>query len=79
MTSKFLRDLAERVVATYLQAFAGLLIAGWSDAVNVGTVRAAAVAAIPAALSALKGLVAQRFGDPDSAALVADYDPHTVD
>lgn len=77
MSTKFLRDLAERTISTYVQALAGLLIAGWSDAVDLGTLRAAAVAAIPAALAVVKGLVARQFGSPDDASLTGDYDPHT--
>jgi hypothetical protein len=62
---EFILDAAERVVSTYVQVFLGLLIAsgvtGW-DAVT-----AALVAAIPAGLSALKAVIASRFGDPDTA------------
>ncbi len=62
---EFLLDAAERVVSTYVQAFITALllsgVTGW-DAVT-----AALVAAIPAALSALKAVIASRFGDPDTA------------
>lgn len=72
----WLRDAVERTLATYVQALAGLLIAGWSDMVDVGTLRAAAVAAIPAGLAVLKAAIARRFGDPESAALIGEYDAH---
>lgn len=65
----FVRDLVERVLATYVQAFAGLLIASWSDAVDLSTLRAAAVAAIPAALAVVKAGMARMVGDPDTASL----------
>jgi hypothetical protein len=61
----FFRDALERVLATYVQAFIGLLIT--SGVTDVSAVQAAALAAIPAALSALKAVIAKRFGDPDSA------------
>ena len=75
----FIKDLVERTVATYAQAFLGLLLASWSDAIDVSTLRAAAVAAIPAALAVVKGFAAKSIGDPDSAALIGEYDPHTPD
>ena len=66
----WLLDAAERVIATYVQAFLGLVIAGGVGAINLGTLRAAAVAAIPAALSVLKAIVASRVGSPDDASLL---------
>jgi hypothetical protein len=33
----FVKDLVERTVATYAQAFLGLLLASWSDAIDVST------------------------------------------
>ena len=58
-TRPFLRDLAERAISTYVQAFLGLLIA--SGVVDVAAIEAAAVAAIPAALSVVKSLLAERY------------------
>lgn len=63
----FLLDAAERVFWTYVQAFLGLLLV--SGVTDLSAVQTAALAAIPAALSALKAIIATRFGDPDSAAL----------
>ncbi len=70
LDSKFLRDATERVLSTYVQAFLGLLLVSASDALNMSVLKAAAVAAVPAALSVLKTLIATRFGDPASASLV---------
>jgi hypothetical protein len=67
MSREFLRDLFERVAATYVQSFIGLLMV--SGNLNIDAVEAALVAAIPAALSVVKGVLARRFGDPESAAL----------
>ncbi len=64
----FLRDVAERAVSTYVQAFIGLLIAG-TFVLNIGSVTAAAVAALPAALSVVKSALASRVGDAGSASL----------
>ncbi len=60
-----LLDALERVLSTYVQVFLGLLIA--SGVTGLDAVQSAALAAIPAALSALKAVIASRFGDPDTA------------
>ena len=73
----WLLDAAERVIATYVQAFLGLVIAAGLDAISLGTIRAAAVAAIPAALSVVKAIIAAKVGSPHDASLLpeADSDP----
>jgi di/tricarboxylate transporter len=64
------KDIAERTVATYLQALIGLLLAAnWVDGINLSFVQSAAVAAIPAALAVVKGALAQFVGNPDTASL----------
>lgn len=74
MSSRFLRDLAERVVATYIETLSGLMIVGWADFTRVsdfldfGT--SAAVAAVPAALAVLKAGFAKVRGDDDDASLL---------
>lgn len=70
----WLIDAAERVISTYVQAFLGLVIAAGLDAMSMSTLRAAAVAALPAALSALKAVVARTVGSPDDASLVPDIE-----
>jgi len=55
MNKPFLADLAERTVATYVQALGGLLLADSTHLMSLGTVRAAAVAALPAVLAVVKG------------------------
>lgn len=64
----FLRDLAERALSTYVQVFLGLLLAG-TFALNIDSLKAAGIAAIPAALSVLKSSLASLVGDKDSASL----------
>jgi hypothetical protein len=74
MSKRFVRDLAERVSSTYLQAFLGLLLAsgfGVDGVLDLSIAVKAAVAAIPAALSVLKGLLARGVGDKESASLAA--------
>ncbi|MDH6709736.1 hypothetical protein P3T27_006485 [Kitasatospora sp. MAA19] len=67
---KFWTDLAERTVATYVVALLGLLLADGVDLASIGTLRAATVAALPAALTVIKSAVATFVGDPTSAAIL---------
>ena len=77
MNKQFIRDLAERVISTYVQVLLGLVIASSAtDAINISTLRAAAVSAIPAALSVLKGLIAKQFGSADDASLIEPGPPY---
>jgi hypothetical protein len=69
MTKKFLADLAERAASTYAQAFLGLELAAGTDLLNVGGIKVAAIAALPAALSVIKSALAGQTGDK-SASLV---------
>ena len=74
MTARFLRDLVERVISTYVQTFLGLLLASGfavDGVVDLSLVVKAAVAALPAALSLVKGLVARSVGDKESASLAS--------
>jgi hypothetical protein len=70
MSSRFFRDLLERTLATYAVTLLGLLTAGAVDLTDLGALRAAAIAAIPAGLTVLKGALATLIGDPTSAALL---------
>lgn len=62
---RFLADIAERTIATYLEAFLGLLLAG--SVTDLSTARAAAVAAIPAGLAIAKGAIARFLGSSGTA------------
>ncbi|MCX4606856.1 hypothetical protein OG402_41245 [Streptomyces anulatus] len=53
----YARDLAERVIATFLQAFVGGLVL--TAPFDIGMWQAAAVGGVGAGLSLLKGLVAR--------------------
>ena len=77
MTSTWLRDTIERVVFTYLEALTGLLIANGTGLVDVNGAKAAAVAAIPAALAVLKAALASKVSGTVSAASIAK-DPNLV-
>ncbi len=62
--SAWLRDMVERAVATYVEAFVGLLLAAeMTDGISLGVLETAAVAALPAGLAVVKAtLVARRRG-----------------
>ncbi|WP_171167359.1 holin [Streptomyces sp. I05A-00742] len=68
MNKKVLADIAERTIAAYLTTFLGLLITDGFDLTDISALRAAAIAAIPAGLSVIKGALGRYVGDKDSAA-----------
>lgn len=70
MMRRFWLDLAERTVATYVVALLGLLAADGFDLTSLGALKAAGVAALPAALTVVKSAAASLVGDPTSAALL---------
>ncbi|MYQ85485.1 N-acetylmuramoyl-L-alanine amidase [Streptomyces sp. SID4936] len=74
-----LADVAERTVATYLQSLLGLMAASsTTDMVSLSAWQAAAVSAIPAALSALKSTLGTVLGRPGTASwLTLNRDPAT--
>ncbi|MER8233463.1 holin [Streptomyces sp. NPDC094049] len=61
--NRLLLDTIERTVGTYAVAFLGLLLADGVDLTSLGAVKAAAVAAVPAALSVLKAAIGSLIGD----------------
>ncbi|MCA1220683.1 hypothetical protein [Streptomyces sp. 8L] len=70
MNRAFLLDLVERTVATYLEVGAGLLLADSTHLLSLGSLRVAAVAALPAALTVVKGALAGSLGtSPTASAL----------
>ena len=60
----FIKDILERTLVTFVQAFLGVWVV-----TDVSTVKTAAVAGVAAALAVLKGLIASRVGDSASASL----------
>lgn len=69
----YVKDLAERVVVTFLEAWAGawLLLAD-RRLDQLFEPKLLGAAGTAAALSLLKGLAARRVGDEESASLVAE-------
>jgi peptidoglycan hydrolase-like protein with peptidoglycan-binding domain len=74
-----LADIAERTLATYFQSLLGLMAASsTTDLVSLSAWQAAAVASMPAALSALKSTVGTVLGRQGTASwLTAKRDPAT--
>ena len=66
-TRQWFKDMAERALATFVQAFLAIIIA--SETLNVSTLKAAMVAGIAAVLSAVKSALATKVGNPSSASL----------
>lgn len=69
MTTNALKDLAERTVAAWALAFLGLLLASGFDYTDVGALKAAGLAAVPAALQIVYSFLASLVGDPKTAGL----------
>lgn len=72
-TGRYVRDLIERVVATFVTAFLGVLVTGGvfdvSHLRDASAWQAAGLAGVAAVLSLVKGIVAKFVGDRDSASL----------
>lgn len=70
--SRFVRDLTERVVASFVLGFATELLRALAAGAlgSFSALTAAGAAGVYAALSMLKGLAARRLGDPNSAAML---------
>lgn len=79
MNLRFLADLGERTAATYVQAWAGLMLADSTHLLSLGAVKAAAVAALPAALAVIKAALAGSvLGGGTAALLPAPAVPSTA-
>ena len=65
-TQKFMMDTAERAIATFAQAFIAAFVVA-----DMATAKVACVAGLSAVLSMLKGIVATKRGDAESASLLA--------
>lgn len=72
ITKQWLVDTVERAVATYVEVFLGLLIAGWAtDKIDLSVLATAALAAVPTALAVLKAALADLKGGTVSPASFA--------
>lgn len=71
MSTKLAMDICERVLTAFALVFLAVWLAAPSaDLFDVGLLRAAAVAGIAAAAETVRGLLASRVGDKDTAALL---------
>lgn len=59
-TRVWFKDTLERTVSTWCQSFLGIVIAAGVSDLDIGTLQAAAVSALPAALAVLKAAIAAR-------------------
>jgi hypothetical protein len=77
-TKAFARDLAERTIATFAEAFAVLLAAAGVGVLEVDWVTALSLAAMTALVALLKG-VAAGYKDPETGASVLSDPPPQVE
>ena len=68
--SKFQKDLAERVLRTFVQAALAVVVTDLAGITSVDGAKTLGVAAIAAGLSAVIGLVSKNLGDPESASAI---------
>ena len=68
--SKFQKDLAERVLRTFVQAALAVVVTDLAGVTSVDGAKTLGVAAIAAGLSAVVGLVSKNIGDPQSASAI---------
>lgn len=75
VTKRFIVDLVERTVSTYVEVFLGLVLASGLDVsgpvTRMAIVEKAAVAALPAALTVVKSGLAKLRGNGDSASIAS--------
>lgn len=67
---KYIKDLAYRTGMTYAETVAGLAAANGFDLLSLSAWKVAAVAALPAAATVIKGALARFVGNRDQAALI---------
>ena len=72
MNRKFLKDLLERVVRTFIVAAATVFLTGAPvlDLHKMSSVRELAVAALAAGGTAVLGLITKQVGSPDTASVI---------
>lgn len=69
-SNKWLKDTAERVAATFVEAFVGLVaLQSATSSFDYSFAKKAAASGVIAAAAVLKAAVASQLGDKDSAAL----------
>lgn len=78
-TRAFLRDLTERVIATFCQALAALLIASGTGLLDTSWGTALSLAGMTAFVSLLKGVAARGLGDDETGASLLPSPPPRVD
>ena len=69
-THEWAVDTFERVVSTAVQTALGIVVVSGTDWLDVNVWQTAGIAAVAAALSALKSAIATKFGSPSTASLV---------
>lgn len=70
--SLFTRDLAERVLRTFVQAALGVVALGLTGVVDLDGAQPLAIAAASAGFAAVVGLFAKTSGNPDDASFQQD-------
>lgn len=62
----FKKDIIERILATYVCTYLGLLLAPAVFDISIHNLQALAVSSLPATLSLIKGLIAKTYKGDDA-------------
>ncbi len=65
--TRWIEDVLARAAFSFAQTLVAALVTAAATALTLSSTKAAAIAGLAAALTTVKGVVAQRFGDPTSA------------
>ena len=68
--SKFQKDLAERVLRTFVQAALAVVVTDLAGVTSVDGAKTLLMAAVAAGVSACVNLVCRSLGDPDSGSAI---------
>lgn len=78
-TTAFWRDLTERVIATFAQALAALLLGAGVGLLEVGWVDSLSLAGMAGLIALLKGIAAYKLGDAETGASALRTPPPRVE
>jgi len=70
MSKAALKDIAERIVRTFVAVFGTAVVAGWTSVSDVATAKALAWSGVIAGVTAVLGVITARIGNPDTASVL---------
>lgn len=68
--SPFIKDLAERVVRTFVAAAVGVIALNLASVTSLDAAKTVGAAAVTAGVTAVLGLITKSIGSPDTASVI---------